>query len=142
MYPLQDFPVGLPRTPVRRNLTALGASLAVHLVLGLFVVASTRDQSTRSKARAAPEERVEIVTLPRLPEPARAPEPVPPPAEPETESPPPERVPRPPEQVPRPQVTRGPEMPEAVTVRPEPPADAPVVAEPPPRSEERRVGER
>src|SRR5690606_19832459 len=46
----------------------------------------------------------------------------------------PEPAPPPAEQVPRPQVTRGIEMPEEVTVRPEPPAELPVVAEPPPGS--------
>ncbi|HEU4800057.1 MAG TPA: hypothetical protein VFS94_05455 [Gemmatimonadales bacterium] len=119
---------------------AIGASLGTHLLL--MVVAfglSRRDAEPPSRRAAEPTpvtRYVELPPLPPTPAPVTLPQPTSRPADqPPADQPPPDRVPRP-------QVTRGPDVPEEVTIERDPPPDeappgeAPPAAAPePPRAE-------
>ena len=120
-HPARPEPHLIPPPPVRgRFWGGLGASVVLHLLVMATVVIARREPPPRDAGgpEPAPVERVEMVYLPPIPvvPPAAQPVPVP---EPERER---EPVP---EQMPRPQVERGPDLPEDVVVRPDPPPDLP-----------------
>ena len=113
---------------------AVGASLSTHLLLVLVIAGVSRREAGPEPVLAEQHAVTRYVELPPLPpklEPValtssavRVPPEPEPPLEPE---PPPDRVPRP-------QVTRGPDVPEAVTIAPDPPPEEAPPGEAPPAS--------
>lgn len=109
---------------------AIGASLGTHLLLVLLIAGASRSDAEPTPVPAeqsAVTRYVELPPLPRTPEPLALAEPprrraAEPPAEP------------PPDRVPRPQVTRGPDVPEEVTIERDPPPDEAPPGEAPPAS--------
>jgi hypothetical protein len=118
-----DLPM-LPAPQPARATPAFVASAAFHALAVALVIVASRVERRDAATESVPERDVQMIELPAY---TLAPPPAPPPRR--------EVTVVPPRRVPRPQVVRGAEMPEELSVRPEPeperPADRPAVASAP-----------